>query len=119
MKKLMVMAAVAAGATLMAANVTDTDDTSWWSLSGGVLTLDNSNADISSSTNIYTAVIGADVTKIVKTGPGAARRSSSDRRTPPSRWKLTHRQVHQTDEIGDWCTSCAPRESAQKSRNTK
>ena len=43
----------------MAANVTDTDDTSWWSLSGGVLTLDNSNADSSSSTNIYTAVIGA------------------------------------------------------------
>ena len=78
MKKLMVMAAVAAGATLMAANVTDTDDTSWWSLSGGVLTLDNSNADISSSTNIYTAVIGADVTKIVKTGPGAVRLSGNN-----------------------------------------
>ena len=78
MKKMMMFVmAVAAGAAF-AANVTDVDDTSWWSLSGGVLTLDNSDADISASTNIYTAVIGADVTKIVKTGPGAVRLSGNN-----------------------------------------
>ena len=78
MKKLMMsVMAVAAGAAV-AANVTDIDDTSWWSLSGGVLTLSNSDADISSSTNIYTAVIGADVTKIVKTGQGAVRLSGNN-----------------------------------------
>ena len=60
-----------------AANVTEAD-TSWWSLSGGVLTLNNSDADISSSTNIYTATIGSDVTKIVKTGPGAVRLSGNN-----------------------------------------
>ncbi|MBR2837310.1 MAG: autotransporter-associated beta strand repeat-containing protein [Kiritimatiellae bacterium] len=60
-----------------AANVTDSD-TSWWSLSGGVLTLDNGNADISSSTNVYTAAIGLDVAKIVKTGPGAVRLSGNN-----------------------------------------
>ena len=78
MKKMMMFVmAVAAGAAF-AANVTEVDDTSWWSLSGGVLTLDNSDADISTSTNIYTAVIGADVTKIVKTGPGAVRLSGNN-----------------------------------------
>ena len=78
MKKMMVFGmAVAAGAAF-AANVTDVDDTSWWSLSGGVLTLSNSDADISSSTNLYTAVIGADVTKLVKTGPGAVRLSGTN-----------------------------------------
>ena len=47
MKKMMMFVmAVAAGAAF-AANVTDVDDTSWWSLSGGVLTLNNSDADIS------------------------------------------------------------------------
>ena len=41
MKKMMMFVmAVAAGAAF-AANVTDVDDTSWWSLSGGVLTLGN------------------------------------------------------------------------------
>ena len=79
MKKIALIACVAvATSAALAANVTDTDDTSWWSLSGGVLTLDNSNADISSSTNIYTAAIGADVTKIVKTGPGAVRLSGNN-----------------------------------------
>ena len=57
-----------------AGNVTDTDDTTWWSLSpDGVLTLDNSTADLSARTNTYTAVIGSSVTKIVKTGPGRVR----------------------------------------------
>jgi len=52
--------------------VTQTD-TSWWTLENGVLTLSNANADLASSTNVYETVIGADVTKIVKTGPGAVR----------------------------------------------
>ena len=59
------------------ADVTEAD-TSWWSLSGGVLTLDNGNADISSCTNVYTATIGSDVVKIVKTGPGAVRLSGNN-----------------------------------------
>ena len=60
-----------------AANVTEAD-TSWWSLSGGVLTLNNSNADISDSTNIYSLAIGVDIDKIVKTGPGAVRLSGNN-----------------------------------------
>ncbi|MBO7684754.1 MAG: autotransporter-associated beta strand repeat-containing protein, partial [Kiritimatiellae bacterium] len=78
MKKIVLMVAAIAAGAVLAANVTDTDDTSWWSLSGGVLTLNNSDADISTSTNIYTSVIGADVTKIVKTGPGAVRLSGTN-----------------------------------------
>ena len=78
MKKIALVGTMMAVCAAFAANVTDVDDTSWWSLSGGVLTLDNSDADISTSTNIYTSVIGADVTKIVKTGPGAVRLSGTN-----------------------------------------
>ena len=78
MKKIAFVGTMMAACAAFAANVTDVDDTSWWSLSGGVLTLDNSDADISASTNIYTSVIGADVTKIVKTGPGAVRLSGNN-----------------------------------------
>ena len=78
MKKIAFVGTMMAACAAFAANVTDVDDTSWWSLSGGVLTLNNSDADISTSTNIYTSVIGADVTKIVKTGPGAVRLSGNN-----------------------------------------
>ena len=78
MKRIAFVGTMIAACAAFAANVTDVDDTSWWSLSGGVLTLNNSDADISASTNIYTAVIGADVTKIVKTGPGAVRLSGTN-----------------------------------------
>ena len=78
MRKIVLMGMMMAAGAAFAANVTDIDDTSWWSLSGGVLTLNNADPDISVSTNIYTAVIGADVTKIVKTGPGAVRLSGNN-----------------------------------------
>ena len=79
MNRLIVFAGLACACSMTcgAANITESD-TSWWSLSGGVLTLDNSDADISSSTNIYSAAIGSDVTKIVKTGPGAVRLSGNN-----------------------------------------
>lgn len=70
------MAAFAMGG-VQAANVTDVD-TSWWSLADGVLTVDNADADLASSTNIYASVIGSGVTKIVKTGPGAVRLSGAN-----------------------------------------
>ena len=73
MKKIAWMGMMMVAGAAFAANVTDTDDTSWWSLADGVLTLDNSTADLSARTNTYTAVIGAGVTKIVKTGPGRVR----------------------------------------------
>ena len=78
MRKIVLMGMMMAAGAAFAANVMDIDDTSWWSLSGGVLTLNNADPDISASTNIYTAVIGADVTKIVKTGPGAVRLSGNN-----------------------------------------
>ena len=79
MNRLIVSAALACAyaMTCGAANITESD-TSWWSLEGGVLTLNNSDADISSSTNIYSATIGLDVAKIVKTGPGAVRLSGNN-----------------------------------------
>ncbi|MBR1587652.1 MAG: autotransporter-associated beta strand repeat-containing protein [Kiritimatiellae bacterium] len=78
MTKFAVCSMVMVAGAAFAANVTDTEDASWWSLADGVLTLNNSDADISASTNIYTAAIGADVTKIVKTGPGAVRLSGNN-----------------------------------------
>ena len=73
MKKIAFWGMMVVAGTTFAANVTDVDDTSWWSLADGVLTLDNSTVDLSARTNTYTAVIGAGVTKIVKTGPGRVR----------------------------------------------
>ena len=73
----LLLAAVLAVGAAQAANVTDMD-TGWWSLADGVLTLDNANADLSSSTNIYASAIGSGVKKIVKTGPGAVRLSGAN-----------------------------------------
>ena len=73
----LLLAAVLAVGAAQAANVTDAD-TGWWSLADGVLTLDNANADLSSSTNIYASAIGSGVKKIVKTGPGAVRLSGAN-----------------------------------------
>ena len=75
MKKSVGLASAAvmlAGASLWGGIITESD-TTWWSLEDGVLTLTNTAADLSSSTNVYATVIGSDVTKIVKTGPGAVR----------------------------------------------
>ena len=56
----------------LAGIVTETEDNTWWSLSGGVLTLNNGDAT-GGITNVYEAAIGSGVTKIVKTGVGRVR----------------------------------------------
>ena len=56
----------------LSSSITDMDDTTWWSLSDGVLTLSNDDTT-GGVTNVYESVIGSSVTKVVKTGPGRVR----------------------------------------------